>query len=371
MNNLNYVTYQSFPADTANSLQTMANIKYLIRQGHNVSLYFPLREKKNTADPKILKEFYSITEDIKIIGVKHNLPFGKINILNRVLYLYSHLVWSYSIVKKLNKEKLNSDFFITRSDWVFLFLSLKNRKVIFECHQYTKIRKFLINRALKRKYSKIIFLNDILKEDYEKKYTLKDNYTVLHNGVDLEYYSQESKKKSGEIVFVGRLKRFNESRNINFLLEGLASLGSEHTLKIVGATESEILDLKEESTKLGIETQVKIIKRVNYSAVAKELSSASIGILTNSSTNTHSTSYTSPLKYFEYLASGLNIVAVDFPSHRNLPYSDNITFFEENNIESFVNAVKNAGNSDNLNTEIFPFISLQTRAKKITDFLSS
>ena len=40
-------------------------------------------------------------------------------------------------------------------------------------------------------------------------------------------------------------------------------------------------------------------------------------------------------------------------------------------IESFVNAVKNAGNSDNLNTEIFPFISLQTRAKKITDFLSS
>ena len=371
MNNLNYVTYQTFPADTANSIQTMANIKYLIRQGHNISLYFPLREKTSTAEPKIIKEFYSITEDLKIVGVEHNLPFGKFNILNRILFLYSHLLWSYSIVKKLNKEKPSSDFFITRSDWVFFFLSLKHRKVVFECHQYTKIRKFLVSRALKRKGSKIIFLNDILKEDFEKKYTLKDNYIVLHNGVDLENYSQESKKKGTEIVFVGRLKRFNESRNINFLLEGLASLSSEHTLKIVGATESEILELKEESTKLGIEPRVKIVKRVNYSEVAKELSSASIGILINSDKNTHSISYTSPLKYFEYLASGLNIIAVDFPSHRNLPYSDNITFFEENNIESFVSAVKNTANSYNLHSEIFPFISLQTRAKKITDFLSS
>lgn len=371
MNNLNYVTYQTFPADTANSIQTISNIKYLIRQGHNISLYFPLREETSSAEPKILKEFYSITEDLKIVGVDHNLPFGKFNVLNRVLFLYSHLIWSYSIVKKLNKEKPSSDFFITRSDWVFFFLSLKNRKVVFECHQYTKIRRFLINRALKGKNSKIIFLNEILKEDYERKYTLNKNYIVLHNGVDLEHYSQESKKNDYEIVFVGRLKRFNETRNVNFLLEGLASLGADYTLKIVGATEFEILDLNEEAKKLGIESRVKILQRVNYSDVAKELSSASIGILTNSGKNKHSKSHTSPLKYFEYLASGLNIVAVDFPSHRNLPYSDNITFFEENNIESFVSAVKNVENSDNLHTEIFPFISLQTRAKRITDFLSS
>ena len=43
----------------------------------------------------------------------------------------------------------------------------------------------------------------------------------------------------------------------------------------------------------------------------------------------------------------------------------------QNNIESFVSAVKNVENSDNIHTEIFPFISLQTRAKRITDFLIS
>ena len=43
---LKYVTYQTFPAKTANSLQTISNIKYLINNNVNVELYFPLREDK-------------------------------------------------------------------------------------------------------------------------------------------------------------------------------------------------------------------------------------------------------------------------------------------------------------------------------------
>ena len=37
--------------------------------------------------------------------------------------------------------------------------------------------------------------------------------------------------------------------------------------------------------------------------------------------------FTSPLKYFEYIASGLKVVAIDNPTHRNLPYQDKIEFF--------------------------------------------
>ena len=81
------------------------------------------------------------------------------------------------------------------------------------------------------------------------------------------------------------------------------------------------------SKNLGLESRVTILGRVGYSDVAKQLSSSSIGILINSSMNKHSTSYTSPLKYFEYLAARLKVIAVDFPSHRELPFSDKITFF--------------------------------------------
>ena len=370
MNNLTYITYQTFPAFTANSIQTMSNIKYLVKQDFNVTLFFPLREKTSTDNLKKLKEFYSIREDFKIIGSKHSLPFGKINVFNRVLFLFSHLIWSYTNVNKLIKEKPSSELFFTRSDWVFFFLSRKNRKVVFECHQYTKIRKYLINKALKKETSKIIFLNKNLKDDYEKKYNLKNNYIILHNGVDVENYSSDNNKNDHEIIFVGKLKRFGETRNIDFLLQAIKSLDEKYSLKIVGAEKSEIIELEKQARRLGIEKRIKIYSRVDYSKVAKCLLSSSFGILINSSSNTHSTSYTSPLKYFEYLAAGLKIIAVDFPSHRNLPFSENIEYYKEGNLESFVSAIERARYIKNPDIDLLKKISLETRAKKISEFIN-
>ena len=193
---------------------------------------------------------------------------------------------------------------------------------------------------------------------------------MLHNGVDLEHYSQESKKNDYEIVFVGRLKRFNETRNVNFLLQGLASLGADYTLKIVGATKFEILDLNEEAKKLGIESRVKILERVNYSDVAKELSSASIGILTNSGKNKHSKSHTSPLKYFEYLAANLKVIAVNFPSHNLLPEQENIHYFEYKDMCSFKNTIFEASQSPFFNIDIEKY-SLNNRVKQIIQFFNT
>ena len=46
--NLNYVTYQTFPANTANSSQTILNIHHLIQEGVEVELYFPLRSPESS-----------------------------------------------------------------------------------------------------------------------------------------------------------------------------------------------------------------------------------------------------------------------------------------------------------------------------------
>ena len=54
---LNYVTYQTFPAKTANSLQTITNIKYLIRNGIDVNLYFPMREKDSSDNLSDIQNF--------------------------------------------------------------------------------------------------------------------------------------------------------------------------------------------------------------------------------------------------------------------------------------------------------------------------
>ena len=67
--------------------------------------------------------------------------------------------------KNLYKDK--NEYLFTRSDWIFYFLSKKNYNVTFECHQLSKIRKWIIKNSIKNKNSKIIFLNENYQVDSE------------------------------------------------------------------------------------------------------------------------------------------------------------------------------------------------------------
>ena len=77
-----------------------------------------------------------------------------------------------------------------------------------------------------------------------------------------------------------------------------------------------------------------------------------------------------PKKYFEYLRGGLKVMAVDFPAHRELPFNELITFFEENNIDDFEKSLKNLSFSKIMNSVDFNKISLQTRASRIINFVA-
>ena len=64
---ISYITYQTFPAETANSLQTISNIKYLSRNGFNVELVFPLRSINSSDDLNIIR-----FEELSIICLLEN-----------------------------------------------------------------------------------------------------------------------------------------------------------------------------------------------------------------------------------------------------------------------------------------------------------
>ena len=52
-------------------------------------------------------------------------------------------------------------YFFTRSEWIFYFLSKQKEKVIYECHQLSKIKKILIQSSIKQKIQKL-FLSILL-----------------------------------------------------------------------------------------------------------------------------------------------------------------------------------------------------------------
>jgi len=365
-----YLTYQSFPADTANSLQTISNIKYLVKNGVEVELIFPLREKSSNASVNKIKEHYSIKEDFYVTGVKHFLPFGRIKIFESFFFHISHFLWSFFVVtfkiKKTDKKK-----FITRSDWILYFLARKGCDILFECHQTSKVRTFIINKSKNFRNVKFIFLNEHLQNYYNMN---RDNSQVLHNGVDTEMFSSSVSKldsKREGLIFVGNLRRFNESRGVDFIIDAFkaSKFLQDHKLLIIGGPGQDAQKLRFKIRELNLQESITVTGRLERSEIGEVYANSNIGILINSSSNQHSYKYTSPLKYFEYLYMGLKVVGVDFPSHRALPKNNEINFFQENDISSFETAVKQALEKKlplDVDKEDF---SLNTRAKKIISFL--
>jgi glycosyltransferase involved in cell wall biosynthesis len=329
-----------------------------------------LREKISYASIKKIKEHYSIKEDFHVTGVKHFLPFGRIPIFESFFFHTSHFLWSYFVVT-FKIKKTDERQFITRSDWILYFLARKGYKVLFECHQTSKIRTFIINKSKNFQNVKFIFLNEHLRNHYNMN---GDNSQVLHNGVDTEMFSTSISKldnKGEGLIFVGNLRRFNESRGVDFIIDAFkaSKFLQDHKLLIIGGPGQDAQKLRFKIRELNLQESITVTGRLERSEIGEVYANSNIGILINSSSNQHSYKYTSPLKYFEYLYMGLKVVGVDFPSHRALPKNNEINFFQENDISSFETAVKQALEKKlplDVDKEDF---SLNTRAKKIISFL--
>ena len=202
----------------------------------------------------------------------------------------------------------------------------------------------------------------------------ESNSIVLHNGVDTEILSNSISKLWNQregLVFVVNLKRFNEERGIDFIIDAFnnSKFLQDCKLSIVGGPNHEAEKLEVKITELNLQEVIKVTGRLERSEIGEVYANSSIGILINSSSNLHSYKYTSPLKYFEYVYMGLKVIGVDFPSHRTLPMNNEINFFQENDIFSFETAVKQALEKD-LPVDIDKEdLSLNTRAKKIISLL--
>ena len=255
--------------------------------------------------------------------------------------------------------------YFTRSEWVFYFLSKKNANVIYECHQISKFKKILINKNLKKEKSKVIALTDEIKNEISPLFESKVH--IFSSAFDDDFFYEKSEKKN-HIVYAGSLYRFGQSRGIEILFESSLNLDIEDLkLIIISSDEDDIQSFKQKIKNTNLNFDLQIYEKLNQRQVGEILSSAKVGLLINN-TSQHANLYSSPLKYFEYLASGLNVVATDLLSHRNLPFSNNINFYNANDFNSLQSAILNAFKENENVTSSIDNFSMGKRISKIIDF---
>ena len=376
--NLNYLTYQTFPASTANSLQTITHVKYFSRQGLDVSLIFPLREKESSGNLKEIQSFYEFNEEFIIHPFPHKLPFGRVEKGIKLAYLFSHLFWSYSTVRKILKVKEGENF-ITRSDWIFYFLSRKGQKVIFECHQVTRMRKYLVNKSLDKPTSSLICLTSYILSDLGlniKEY--EGRIKIMPSAYDEDYFKERGNISDNKtkLIFSGSLNRFGEERGLGIILDTFEEkeIRDSFIIDIVGGPNELVEKLQKKIESRGLADSFVLHGQQKRFKTIELIQKADIGLLIYDNSNIESPNlyhlnyYTSPLKYFEYIRANLQVVANDFPSHRELPLQEIINYFDNKSVESLILSLKRAAKkvkgNDYPNIKKF---SMQNRARSIVE----
>lgn len=321
-------------------------------------------------DPAFLRKFKQGTY------IKVQLSFFAVS-------LFFHLLFNAA------KHKI----FYTRNEYLLPVLLWFSKEVVWETHNIPQNIEHYLRYLKKCRF--IVAISQGLKEKLLGLGISEQKILVAHDGVDLKKFQIPSAaadqireelrlpldKKI--IMYTGHLY---EWKGASVLLEVAqkSSIPSQSPLKIrgeaggivfvfVGGTEHDISRFRQKAKDLD---NVLILGHRPHSEIPKYLAAADVLVLPNSAKKNISKYYTSPMKLFEYMASGRPIAASDLPSLREVLNEDTAVFALPDDPESLTLAIQKILSDKELSArigqnskELVKTFTWDGRAKKILNFI--
>ena len=335
-----YINGSRIPTEKAHGLQIMKMCEAFAIDGHEVELWVPKRLNFIKQDPF---DYYGVEKIFKIKKIPCIDLVTHFSFLGPVAFWITEL--SFLFFSSFYLLRSREDIIYTRDKFVaFIFSFLKNN-VFFEAH--TDIPRIFLKRLGKIKG--IIVITNNLKKIFQDSGISQDMIIVAPDGVDLEEFTiketqQECRKKLSLpqdrkiVLYTGHLYPW---KGVDVLLEAaklpIFNYQFPNTLFVfVGGIDKDIRSFKEKARGLD---NVKIVGHRLHKEIPCWLRAADVLVLPNSGKYDISKYWTSPLKLFEYMASGKPIVASDLPSIREILNEDNAVLVEPDNQESLAKGI--------------------------------
>ena len=295
-----YIFNSSLPSYNPGSLQVIKTCEGIIKNGHKVTLITP-----NTGLQLSVKKFYDLKKIPKIIRLKffNKFPLG----LNYYLF---------SILAVLSILKHKYDVFITRNIFTLIVLVLFKKKVIIEIHHDFSIESRIVNFLIynfnflnNKNVIKIIAITKPVKNFLLKNFEIaKSKIEIVPSASNIRVNFQNLKKKKRfNIGYFGSLEK---GKGADFV-GALSKLDNYNNYFIYGGT----FEKMEKFEKKFKNKNLKLSSYIPYEKIKKIISKMDILLLP---TNTkiikasggvgNLAKFTSPLKLFDYLASGKLII---------------------------------------------------------------
>ena len=298
--NIVYLFNSSIPSYNANSLQVANMCQELSLNGNVVTLITP-----NTGLNKSLSEHYGFKKSFNLLKIKSFKTFP------RGLNYY----W-YSVLSILKSIKFKPEIFITRNYFTLFLLILLRKKIIFEIHTDLsfegKINRFIYENFKilnSKKIVNLIFITNALRQHFVKKYDLKLYRTsILSSASNIKNYQPQ--KKSNKNIKIGYFGLVNESRGFSFICR-LSRIDNLNEYYIYGGSNEFIRGMKKKNTNKNLflnnykshKKMKNLMKEMDILILPYKKNVTAAGNFGDIS------KYTSPMKLFDYLASGKVIIA--------------------------------------------------------------
>jgi glycosyltransferase involved in cell wall biosynthesis len=325
-----YIFPEEFPNDKARGVQVAHSVCALASQG--ATLYFAYVPSNNSPNPF---SFYGI----KIPETVNLIPLSR-----TVFNIRSNKIFYWNLKKWLKSLKKLPDCIIVRHIKIayYLLINFPQIPVIYEAHEVfadvapeniqAKIHK--MENLILSKASIVIAISNGTAERLKKRYLINREIFVLPDGVNISNipFNKTWNEIHQNIIYTGSLL---EWKGVEDLVKAGQFLPG-FKITIIGGNTSQIEKLQKKVNLNGAE--ITFLGYVPHQEIATFLKNACIAVLPNR--NEPISMFTSPLKLFEYMASGCAIVASNIPSIREILNDDEAIWFEPGNPYSLAEAIK-------------------------------
>ncbi|MCX6701652.1 MAG: glycosyltransferase family 4 protein [Candidatus Zambryskibacteria bacterium] len=320
-----YISPLRYPSEKAGSLFSVKSCEAFAKEGIEVELWVPLR--RNNLSKEDVFKYFGVEKNFKI---RYFFTLDLINIFSKGFYLLSFSfaisVFLYSIFLKMF-GKIGEYVFYSHEQVALLFLTYFSKRTFYEAHDFPEQQK-KYNLFFKR-ITGTISTNHWKTKEFTKRFNLSENRILtVPNAVDLKYFSNNLSKKearyklnlpeAGYLVgYVGTLKTMGMEKGVATAIDSLKFLSADYKLYIVGGEQKDIDYYKAYAKELDLLQKVIFVGNVPHIDISLHMSACDYLIAPYPNTE-HYSHYMSPMKMFEYMASGRPIIATDLPSIREI-----------------------------------------------------
>ena len=297
-----YLFNSSTPSTNPGSIQVVNTCGAISGLSHDVRLVVP-----NTGKKSSLSKFYGIKNKISLIKINYfkKFPLG-IN-----YYLFSIISVIYGIFN-------NIELYITRNFFTLFFLNIFNKKVIIEVHHdlnnESRIVKFIYKNFdifNKTNVIKVIAITNSVKKYLINNFNInKKKISVIPSASSLSFNFSKLKKK--EVYKIGYFGSLDKTKGSNFII-ALSKIDKKNKYFIYGGQKHEVNKLKKTCPK-----NLSINSSIPYGKIKSYIAKMDILVIPSNTKKVRSlggigniAKFTSPLKLFDYLASGKLIMVSD------------------------------------------------------------